>query len=177
MAAVAALDFAAIRAIFSMATTFEIGLQALINAIPIGLVLSFGLLRMVATPGKSRAFCVGFLIGGAIAMTTSVWAALTPAGSARTTAGAPNKILHGSGIWHLWNSYFLFATNRLESLGIDVRSFAPRSLHDPGIGYIIATGLMAFLPQLTVALVGGLVARAILAPFSTSLRPSTEPAK
>jgi hypothetical protein len=96
--AVAAFDFAAIRTIFDMAMTFGLGLQALITTVPIGLVLNFGLLRMIATPGRSRAFWAGFLICGAIAMTTSVWAALTPAGSVRATAGAPNKILHGSGM-------------------------------------------------------------------------------
>ena len=157
--------------------TFGIGLQALITVIPIVLVLNFGLLRMIATPGRGRAFWTGFLICGTIAMTTSVWAALTPAGSAQTPAGAPNKILHGSRMWHLWNSYFRFATNRLESLGIDIRSFAPRSLDDPGVGYITVAGVMAFLPQLTVALVGGLVARAIVPRRSTPLRPSPEPAK
>jgi hypothetical protein len=160
--AVVAIDFTAIRAIFSKSMAFGIGLQALITTMPIGLALNIGLLRICRTRGRTRAFWVGFLVCGTIAMTSSAWAALTPAGSVLSTTGAPNKILDGSRMWFLWNSYFVFTVNCLEALRFDIRSFTPRSLDEPGIGYITIVGVMAFIPQLAIALVGGLVARSII---------------
>jgi hypothetical protein len=159
--AVVAIDFATTRAIFSRSMTVGIGLQALINALPIGLVLNIGLVRAFCTRGRVRTFWVGFLVSGALAMMSSAWAALTPAGSVIATNGGPNKILQGSRMWFLWNSYFVFTVSCLETLHLDIQSFTPASLDKPGIGYIAIVGLMAFVPQLAIALVGGLAARAI----------------
>ncbi len=158
--AVVAIDFTAIRVIFTNATAFGLGVQALINTVPSGLALNIGLLRIFHTRGQARAFWVGFLVCGTIAMMSSAWAALTPAGSVRSPTGGRNTILHESSVWALWNSYFVFTVNCLEALHVDVRSFfSPPSLDEPGIGYIAIVGLLAFIPQLAIALVGGLVAR------------------
>jgi hypothetical protein len=161
LVAVVAIEFTAIRAILGKALAFGIGLQALINTVPMGLALNFGLLRMFRTRGRARAFWVGFLVCGLIAMMSAAWAGLTPAGSVRSTTGGPNTIVHGSRMWFLWQSYFDFTVNCLEALGFDIRSFSPLSLDHPGIGYITIVGLIAFIPQLAIALVGGLIARSI----------------
>jgi hypothetical protein len=160
--AIIAIDFTLIRAIFSKAAAFGLGIQALINTVPIGLALNIGVLCMLRTRGRARAFRVGFLVCGAIAMMSAAWAALTPAGSVRSATGGPNEIRYGSGIWFIWQSYFIAATNCLESLGFDIRSFSPPSLDKPGVGYITIVGLMAFVPQVVAALVGGLVARSMI---------------
>ena len=55
---VVAIDFTAIRAVFSKAMTFGGGLSALINTIPIGLALNFGLLRILRTEAGPR--CSGW---------------------------------------------------------------------------------------------------------------------
>ena len=78
-------------------------------------------------------------------------------------------------MWGLWNSYFVFMVNCLEALHFDIRSFAPRSLDKPGIGYITIVGLMAFIPQLAIALVGGLVARSLTLRFRDPPGPTSRP--
>src|SRR3954469_6328264 len=92
--AVVAIDVTAIRVIFTNATAFGLGVQALINTVPIGLALNIGLLRIFRTRGQARAFWVGFLVCGTIAMMSSAWAALIPAGSVRSPTGGGNTILH-----------------------------------------------------------------------------------
>src|SRR4029077_6714712 len=105
------IDFTAIRAILTNEPIFGIGLLAVINTVPIGLVLNIGLLRILCTRGRARAFWVGFLVWGTIAMMASAWAALTPPGWGVSTTGAPNKIRHESRMWVLWQSYFVFTGN------------------------------------------------------------------
>jgi hypothetical protein len=168
--AIVAIDFTAIRAIFTNALTFGVGLSALINTGLIALALNIGLLRVFRTGGRARAFWMGFLVCGTVALLSSAWAALTPAGSVRSATGGPNEILHESKMWVLWNSYFVFTVNCLEALHFDVRSFAPPSLDKPGIGYITIVSLMAFIPQMAIALVGGLVARSFM--LSSLTRPA-----
>jgi hypothetical protein len=155
----AAVDLAAIRVVFGKAMTFGIGLHALIYALPMVLVLNCGLFCGLGTRGRPRAFWMGFLACGTAAMLSSAWGALTPAGSVHPANGAPNSILEGSRVWALWQSYFEFAVNGLLSCGVDMQSLSPRSLEHPGIDYITVVGLLALLPQLAIALVGGLVAR------------------
>jgi hypothetical protein len=171
--AVVAIDFTLIRVTFSRAMTFGHGLQVLINTMPIGLALNIGVLSILRTRGRARAFWVGFLLCGTIAMISAAWAALTPAGSVRSTTGGPNQILDGSRMWFLWQSYFVFTSNCLEALGIDIWSFSPPSLDKPGIGYITIVGLMAFMPQLVIALVGGLAARPTIRRHSVPPDPSS----
>jgi hypothetical protein len=78
-------------------------------------------------------------------------------------------------VWGLWNSYFVLKMNCLEALHFDIRSFAPPSLDKPGIGYITIMGLMAFIPQLAIALVGGLVARSLMLKFPDPPGPASRP--
>ena len=132
---------------------------------------------MVSTLLRERRICdsVTNLFCGTIAMVSSAWAGLTPAGSVRSATGGPNEILHGSRMWGLWNSYFVFAVNCLEGLHFDIRSFAPLSLDEPGIGYITIVGLIAFIPQLAIALVGGLVARSLMLKFTDQANPASRP--
>jgi hypothetical protein len=170
--AVAALDFAAIRTIFRMARTYGHGIEALIYTVPVGLGLNLALLRMLGTRGRTRVFWAGVLVCGAMVMASSAWAALTPTGSVHPTDGTPNYVLRGSTAWRFWNAYFVSAAKLLEALGVPVRSFAPASLDDPGVGYIAIVGFMAFLPQLAIALIGGLVARALVPARSKPARPS-----
>ena len=170
-----AIDFTAIRAIFTSALTFGIGLSALINTGLIGLALNIGLLRMFRKAGRARAFWAGFLVCGTTAMVSSAWAALTPVGSVRSAIGGPNEILHESRMWGLWNSYFVFTVNCLEALHFDIRSFTPPSLDTPGMGYITIMGLMAFIPQLAIALAGGLVARSLMLRFPDPPGPASRP--
>jgi hypothetical protein len=155
----AAVDLALIRAAFGKAMNFGMGLEVLIQTIPMGLALNFGLLRAFCVRGRPRAFWMGFIACGTAAMISSAWAALTPAGSVHPANGAPNYILEGSRVWAIWQSYFEFAAHCLISLGLDVTSLAPSSLDHPGIGYITVVGILALLPQLALALVGGLLTR------------------
>lgn len=160
--AVVAMDFTAIRAVFSRAMTFGVGLSVLINTIPIGLALNFGLLRILRARGRAQMFWVGFVVCGTLTIMSSAWAALTPLGWVHPRDGTPNYFLVGSTIWWLWNSYFDFTVNCLKALGFDLRSFSPPSLDNPGIGFITIVGLMSFIPQLVIALVGGWVTWSIM---------------
>jgi hypothetical protein len=164
-----AIDLTAIRAVLSEAMTFGVGLEALIHTVPMGLTLNYGLLRVLGSPRGTRAFWVGFLACGTAAMLSAAWGALTPAGVVHPASGAANQILGGSQIWGIWQSYFEFACNRLISLGLDVSSLAPSSLDRPGIGYITVTGLLALMPQLAIALLGGLIGRACVRKRSLAL--------
>jgi hypothetical protein len=78
-------------------------------------------------------------------------------------------------MWGLWNSYFVLTMNCLEALHFDIRSFAPSSLDKPGIGYMTIMGLMAFIPQLAIALGGGLVARSLVLRFTDPPGPASRP--
>ena len=79
-------------------------------------------------------------------------------------------------MWGLWNSYFVFTVNCLEALHFDIRSFAPHSLDTPGIGYITIMGLIAFIPQLAVAVfVGGVIARSLMLTFPDPLGQASRP--
>jgi hypothetical protein len=173
LVAVVAIELTGLRAMFGKAMNFGLGLHALISTMPMGLALNLGLVRMLLTRGRARAFWVGFLICGTIAMMSSAWAALTPAGSVRSTTGGPNEIVHGSRMWYLWQSYFDLAVNCMRAMHFDIQSFAPRSLDDPGVGYITIVGLMAFIPQLAIALAGGLIARSIFVERAVPPDPSS----
>ncbi len=173
LVAIAALDLAAIRAVFGLSMPYGSGVQAIIQTWPMGLLVNLATLMLIVGRGRSRAFWAGFLVGGLLMMTTSAWAALTPAGYFRPVPGSPNVILEGSMMWHLWADYFALVRRGLEIVGLDLIRFSPRSLDDPGVGYIAIVGLMAFAPELVVALVAGGIAVVIHRAVRGSLAPES----
>jgi hypothetical protein len=159
--ALVAVDFGAIRAIFIYEPIAGLGLLALIQTVPIGLALNYGLIRFVVTKDCSRAFWMGFFVCGIMAMSVIGWAVLTPPGWGPSPTGIPNKIRHESTTWVVWNTYFVFVVKCLGFLNFDYRSIAPKSLDHLGIGFIAFAGFFAILPSITIALLGGLMARSI----------------
>jgi hypothetical protein len=128
--------------------------------LPVGMVLNAFALQAAAVilfyrRGKGRAFWAGFLACGLIAMMAFIWGMVfaTNTGIAIDPAtGSMMKVtIPGSVLWTFWSGYFEFIqTQVVEKLGYEF---------DP-------TGIMAaliwYLPQLFVAMIGGLLAGIII---------------
>ena len=116
-----------------------------------GLALQAGGLAVILGRGRARAFSVGFITFGAIALATVIWAmvfatntgiAYDPSTGKTTTITIP-----GSPLWTLWSNYFEFVGSFLvEKLQVNI---------DPE-GFLAA--VIWALPQLLIALAGGAIA-------------------
>jgi hypothetical protein len=129
--------------------------------LPIALILNLAVLGCIRAQGGSRAGWAGFLAAGLLGLVAFGWAALTPNAWGPSLAGAPNQVRFGSRLWESWNSYTMFTANGLQSFGLDPRTIDPGSLDRPRLGYILFVGLTALIPQLFLALLGGVIARSV----------------
>ena len=147
---VIALNFAIARALFAESYVL------LVEVAPIALVLELGVFRLVCGGDQTRGFWAGFVAFGAMAMLSLLWAWFTPPTGHRSTPGKTYPSSPGSAIWNLWDGYFHFAVMNLLPL--------PGSKMILGIGGeipVITAVFIFLLPQLLIAVVGGLVTRLI----------------
>jgi hypothetical protein len=130
-----------------------------------GLAIELGLFRIVRTRGKSRAFWAGFVICGLLAVGSFAWGVVVKSSispSLNVSTGEittlPITVLQRVGLssWSVWRSYLLLAVLCLNRLPFGSALMSP-DFKDP---IVLATAaLMAGLPQLLIALAGGLLAR------------------
>jgi hypothetical protein len=120
------------------------------------LVLQYGVYRLVRDRGRSRAFWAGFLAAGCLATSSFAWAVSRPRVTAtiRDQASGTMVTLTSSGapFARQWDTYLTFADDCLETLpdGFDV-------LRRGGLLLALADAGIAFLPQLLLSLLGGLL--------------------
>jgi hypothetical protein len=135
--AIAALDFAAGRALWGYHRAL------LLSVVVTALAVQIGLFRLCLTRGPRRAFWAGFVAGGAAAMASLYRSAVDPPSASRSA----------------WLGYDVFVLKQLERLPI-----APVILSHRDIGASECTpfeftgAVVLALPQLAFALVGGLAA-------------------
>jgi hypothetical protein len=119
-----------------------------------GLALQAGGLLLARSRGRIRAFWIGFLAFGSMAMATVVWAMVFApnVGIAHDPITGNEIIINvpGSLMWTLWSGYFRYVLTYVAG-HLDV---------DPEpVGVI--TALIWSLPQFLVAVVGGLLCRLV----------------
>jgi hypothetical protein len=116
-----------------------------------GLALQAGALALFRSRGRRRAFLVGFLVFGSVAMISVIWALVFTPNVDITQDPSTGKMITieipGSRMWTIWSSYVEFVDACLAGrLQINL---------DP-LGILVA--VIWSLPQLLIALTGGLFA-------------------
>ena len=140
---------------------FSIEPWILAGAAPIGLILEFAVYRLIRSRGLARAFWAGFLATGFLAAGSLFWGltfheslnmGINVITGERMTISNPG-FASSCRAWNVWAEYLKFVADRLERLpltrGISTRDGAPQ---------FIAGTVIVFLPQLLIALAGGLLA-------------------
>jgi hypothetical protein len=128
--------------------------------LPVGMALNGFALQAAALilfyrRGQGRAFWAGFLACGLIAMTAFIWGMVfapnTGIGIDPATGSTMKVTIPGSVLWTFWSGYIEFIQIEVvEKLGYEI---------DP-TGIVAA--LIWYLPQLFVAMIGGLLADLII---------------
>lgn len=129
---VVAIDIAAARWLYNpddrMLASYSLGVVA----------VQFSAFRM--TRGQGRAFWLGFFLFSTAALVSL----------------AAHSLIQPSLMTRLWSYYFIFAMDGLKNYP-SLPQLVPPDIYDsPAIW--IATALIAFIPQLVVALIGGFLA-------------------
>jgi hypothetical protein len=174
---VVAINFAAARALFAFNPEMLIGIALM------GLLLQFGLFRLVVGPRRGRLFWIGFILCGLTAMVSLVWALRFPevlgirVGALIRTPGSP---LHT-----VWYDYAKFVSERIIAPLLYDPRINPGLDRDSVLGGLSIVAIRAvvwFLPQLFIASVGGLLTsligrrlRRILTGYVDSQVSSLEP--
>jgi CDP-diglyceride synthetase len=149
---VVALDFAAARILLAYNQEMLIGIALG------GLVLQVGFFRLIRSRGRGRAFWVGFIVCGLMAMTTLVWAMRFPevfgirGGALIRTPGSP---LHT-----VWYGYAKFVSERIIAPVLYNPRINPGPNRDSVVGgasIVAIRSIVWFLPQILIAIVGGLL--------------------
>jgi hypothetical protein len=147
---VMAVDLAVVRAFWNSKQHVLAGIALS------GLALNAGLLFLIRTRGRARAFWAGFLIAGLLGASSFAWALTYPKASATfldQRTGRPVTI-HSSGapLSDQWEGYLDFAEESIESLPAHWNPFLRGRFAE-----VLTEASIAFAPQLTVALAGGLL--------------------
>jgi hypothetical protein len=98
-----------------------------------GMILQLGLFRLIRGKGMVRAFWAGYVVGGALAITS--------------------LLIPGSRFWTGWYTYFLIVGDCLRILPEVSRLVRT----DPPV-FVVTFALIVLLPQLLLGLAGGLLA-------------------
>ncbi len=150
-----ALNLAAGRAVYSF------GPWLLAGFVPTVLVLQFGVFRLIRNRGRARVFWAGFVAGGVLAVGSLAWSFLfrtsvniginvtTGQKITITTPGFPAA----DRVWSAWVVYLTFVENCVESLPM-----AEDILGREDSATAIAFAVVVVLPQLLIAVSGGLLA-------------------
>jgi hypothetical protein len=156
--AVAAIDLAACRAIFTRSDHYGWNLLWLNALTPIGITLQVAFFRMAGARNGRRIFWTGFLTSGIMAM-ISVILLLSDPPSETTTISSSGTSVHsypGGPMARLWGAYFELVYAGLERVGY------PYIGHTTDWPSSFADAFIIFLPQLLMAWAGGLLARLIV---------------
>ena len=149
---VVALNAAIALALFAYDEETLIGI-----ALP-GLALQWAIFSLVRRRQSNRAFWISFAVFGSMAMTSFVWGRILPNELiALAYPGQPPRLVYVTRVTAFWMDYGSYAGHLLEPwLG----SF--QFLADPkGFAAVVIRALVFSLPQLLVALAGGLCALVI----------------
>jgi hypothetical protein len=157
---VAAVNLAAARAIYAH------NLDVLIGVCLSGLTLQYGMCRLLRSRGRARAFWAGFVAAGLLATSSYAWATGYPKLTAVFVDRDSRKLVTysspGAPLSDLWENYSSIAIDGLEYLPF-CAGISTRRLSDPAA--ICADALIAFLPQVMIAVVGGLLSFVTAAVF------------
>jgi hypothetical protein len=121
-----------------------------------GLALNAGLFLLIRARGRARAFWAGFLLAGLLAAASFTWALTYPKVSAtfRDQATGNQVTVHSSGapLSDTWETYLNVVEDSIESLPPRWNPFT-----NGKVAEVVADASIAFAPQMTVAIVGGLL--------------------
>ncbi len=166
----AALNLAAIRVLHDYNSEILLGVALA------GLALQVALFQFLHSRGRRRAFWAGFLVCGLMAISTFIWAMLFPEVFGLSRTGVLH-ITPGSPLYSVWHGYEGFVFERIIRRFL----FDPRANlefdRDSALGNLLIACLRAvvwFLPQLLIALVGGLLASLIRRPLPVRARSASE---
>jgi hypothetical protein len=135
---------------------------------PTAVALQFALFRLFRTRGRARAFWIGFVLAGSMAITSFVWAQLFPRMRLLLPTGAIVND-EGSSMAAIWTAYEEFVEDGLIHLGR-----VPHIDPDDPVAKIFVFGLLWTLPQWLIGIAGGLVAL-LFARRSRSMSPDPTP--
>jgi len=147
---VAAVDLAVIRAFWGSKHHVLEGIALT------GLVLNGGLYFLIRARGRHRAFWAGLLLAGLLGAGSFAWAMSHPKLSATIldqSTGRPVTI-HSSGapLSDEWESYLNLVEDSIEGLPDHLNPYLNGRLAE-----VLADACIAFVPQMAVALVGGML--------------------
>lgn len=145
--AVVALDIAVALAVFASNTELVIG-----GTLPC-VALQCVVFRLLRRPGRVRAFLLGFAVCGSLITGSFLWAMLWPEVHGITRTGALVR-MPDSPLYAMWMIYARLAGDWLCALLIDF-SADPDPL---GVGLIAFRAFLWSIPQIVIALVGGVIA-------------------
>jgi len=154
---VVALNIAAARLLFDDNSEMLIGVALS------GLILQVGLFQLMRSRGRGRGFWAGFIACGLMAMTTLVWAMLFPE-VLGITATMTLVRMPGSSMYTVWYGYANFVSEHIIAPVLYDPRINPGIYLDSLLGGALIVGIRAvvwFLPQLLIAVVGGLLASLI----------------
>jgi hypothetical protein len=145
-----AVDLAVIRAFWG--SRYHLITGIVLN----GLVLHAGLFLLIRGRRKARAFWAGFLLAGLLAAGSFVWAMTYPKLSATFVDVATGKLVtittSGGPLSDEWDGYLNFVERSIEGLPDHINPFLNGKLAE-----MLVDASIAFAPQLTAALAGGLL--------------------
>ena len=171
--AVAAIDLAACRAIFTQSDHFGWNLLWLNALTPIGITLQVALFRVANARNSSRIFWTGFMTFGILAMISVILLLSDPPSETTTisSSGTSVQSYPGGPMARLWGAYFELAYAGLERVGY------PYTGHTTDCPSSFTDAFIILLPQLLIAWAGGLLVRLIVGQRClTSLRECETPA-
>jgi hypothetical protein len=117
----------------------------------IGLALQAGAIALIRSRGRSRAFSAGFLVFASMAMISVIWAFVVTSdvaiGQNPSTGEMITMKVPGSLMWTIWSGYVEF---------VDACLAGPLQINLDPLGILVA--VIWSLPQLLIALTGGLLA-------------------
>ncbi len=145
--ALAAFDIALGR--FVAAANIQLFLGAVVPFV----ILQGAVYRWCFRQGRARAFWLGFMVCGSLITASFVWAMLFPEVNGITRAGAIVKT-PGSPMYSIWMRYGSLG-DRIAPLFVDLETDDPEPFKGP---IAVSTVLLWTLPQLLIALAGGLLA-------------------
>jgi len=147
--AIVALNAAVARALFAYDPETLIGITLT------GLALQGAVLRLVGRRHSNRAFWISFAVLGSLAMASFVWGRILPTELiAVAYPGKPPRLVNVSRVSALWLGYGRYVGECIEPWLVKV----PIATGPDGIVAVVVRAVVWSLPQLLVALVGGLVA-------------------
>jgi hypothetical protein len=152
--AVAAVDLAVGRTIFTRSELYGLNLLWLNALTPIVITLQVAFFRMVSARDTSRTFWIGFLTFGIMAMISVILLLSDPPSETTTisSSGTSVQTYPGGPMARLWGAYFGIAYAELERLGY------PYAGHTTDWPSSVTDAFIIFLPLLLLAWAGGLLA-------------------